>query len=627
MISAMGPLTILSTGGMGQAEQQLGVTFDPTKAIIVGAIGWTNGPQSQAVACATATSQASGDSGPSGTTIYTDGQGNPAAGLSGTNGNNGQFLIVNADPGSPATITAQAGGYTASTTVPYLFADGVTFVTEMFSTPPTPGNPTPANCAYGDDDDDTTPPDDDDDTTPGDDDSADDDTALLDDDSSLVDDDSSLVDDDSSLVDDDSSLVDDDSSLVDDDSSPTDDDTSPADDDNETSPPSVRMVSWGVGGAPNYCPGPINASPGWPGWGLSIETSMLSGSAVGGAVNPPGVSPSTTFFSLVQPTTPIVNSCGCATPPQLLDIQHNYQHDANFQAVALSLEIYLSGNTADLWKWNGTPANGIPSKHGQVALQFDPPTDPLPAGDLWLTANLGTDLAADSPIFGLVNYPNLGSVIDLWSLSWWVTNVDSPRILADDCGYPATDTLVGDDNTPYYLYQPATSLWSSMEFITVASTGPGGWAETPYKQYSLAFSAAVEADDHWSGFSSDAELLFQWVPNYTVWGDYAGDLDVPLCPYAKFNNLGELVGDGLENWIAAGSLAPDNGCMICCPWWYADDSACSTIHSYKDEQIPMVDTSFVDPAFYPMGIDSGWRLNATDDTCHVVAGLAYSVAN
>jgi len=198
MISAMGPLTILSTGSMGQAEQQLGVTFDPTKAIVVGGVGWTNGPQSQAVACATATSQVPGDSGPSGTTIYMDGQGNPAAGLSGTNGNNGQFLIVNADPGAPAFIAAQAGGYAASTTVPYLFAGGITWLTVMFSAPLTPNNPTPPNCAYGDDDDDTTPLDDDDDSVPGDDDStlSGDDTAPADDDSAPADDDDQASDDD-----------------------------------------------------------------------------------------------------------------------------------------------------------------------------------------------------------------------------------------------------------------------------------------------------------------------------------------------------------------------------------------------------------------------------------------------
>jgi hypothetical protein len=143
-----------------------------------------------------------------------DGQGNPAAGLSGTNGNNGQFLIVNADPGAPATITAQAGGYTASTTVPYLFADGITWLSVMFSAPGTPNNPTPAGCPYGDDDDDTTPSDDDDDSSP-----VDDDTVPFDDDIWSIDDDSWSVDDDSWSADDDSWSVDDDSWSADDDSS------------------------------------------------------------------------------------------------------------------------------------------------------------------------------------------------------------------------------------------------------------------------------------------------------------------------------------------------------------------------------------------------------------------------
>jgi len=36
-------------------EESLGVTPDPTKAIIVGSVGWTNGPQMQPVGCAQAT--------------------------------------------------------------------------------------------------------------------------------------------------------------------------------------------------------------------------------------------------------------------------------------------------------------------------------------------------------------------------------------------------------------------------------------------------------------------------------------------------------------------------------------------------------------------------------------------
>jgi hypothetical protein len=200
IVSAMGPLNILPTDVIDGAEESFGVTPDPTKAVVVGIANWATygSPQPPFVGCAQVTAQAGGDTGPTGTTVYFDGQGNPAAGRTGTNPGDGEFVIFNTDASAnsatPATITAQIGSASFSTSVPYLFANGVTYLIVMAAPPGFASNPTPANC---DDDDDTSPDDDDDDDddTVGGDDDDDNDSVPIDDDTSP--DDDTWLDDDS----------------------------------------------------------------------------------------------------------------------------------------------------------------------------------------------------------------------------------------------------------------------------------------------------------------------------------------------------------------------------------------------------------------------------------------------
>jgi hypothetical protein len=157
----------------GLAQMLSPVTISSSDALAVGEVQWV-GSGSQPVGCA----QVTVDDDDSATVLYFDDNGNPTTAQSGTDANNGQFLIANLTPGAAPQFAAAVNAATASTSVPFVYAHGLAFPTINFLAPTYSTNPTPPGCNPPADDD-SVP---DDDATTDDDTAADDDTLTDDDD-------------------------------------------------------------------------------------------------------------------------------------------------------------------------------------------------------------------------------------------------------------------------------------------------------------------------------------------------------------------------------------------------------------------------------------------------------------